>query len=461
MGIPDTFDLFLGGGRAGGKSYLLVLLALRYIAQYLHRARVLFIRESYKALKDLELLLREVIPQAYPGASYNMQEHVWTFPQGGYLELGQLTAEHEYRKYQGRSFGLLLIDEVGEYRTPHLLDKLRSNLRAPAGVPTRVVLAGNPGSRGHYWLAERYVFNGAAPWQPFFEPNSGREWVYVPSTYKENEAIDAADYEKQLRSSCPADPELCRAWLEGDWGVVRGSYFGGVISEERNALPAWGPEEFRTMTEKADHSISHIARLKLGAGGDWRYFLAYDHGYDAPAACYVIAKSPGQTLDGRWFSPGSLLALDELYTCERGDFDRGLHWTVDQIAEAILEMCDRWKIRPAGAADDSIFAESGTASIARAFREAGVYFQKVGKGYRVVGWEKMRTFLKQAGSPDRPGLFISRACKAAWATIPYISRDPRNYGDADTSGADHAADALRYGVLHGTASGGSTRPLWI
>ena len=32
-------------------------------------------------------------------------------------------------------------------------------------------------------------------------------------------------YRKQLEASCPSDPELLRAWLEGDWAVARGAYF--------------------------------------------------------------------------------------------------------------------------------------------------------------------------------------------------------------------------------------------
>ena len=59
----------------------------------------------------------------------------------------------------------------------------------------------------------------------------------------------------------------------------------------------------------------------------------------------------------------------------------------------------------------------------------------------------MRTMLSRAGSPDEAGLHISRACEYAWATLPYLERDPRHPEDMRTDGPDHGADALRMGLL--------------
>ena len=43
---------------------------------------------------------------------------------------------------------------------------------------------------------------------------------YAPSTFTGNQFIDREQYADQLRSSCPDDPELYRAWCEGDWAIV-------------------------------------------------------------------------------------------------------------------------------------------------------------------------------------------------------------------------------------------------
>lgn len=70
------------------------------------------------------------------GARFSQKDGVWRTP-SGYFELGQLEGPGDYSKYQGRSFTLLMVDEAGQYATPDLIDKLRSNMRGPAGMPIR------------------------------------------------------------------------------------------------------------------------------------------------------------------------------------------------------------------------------------------------------------------------------------------------------------------------------------
>lgn len=177
LAISEDLDVFVAGGRGGSKSYGLAILALRHVAQYGERARILYLRRTYKGLADFELICRELFGKVYgTDARYNAAEHAWRFPGGGYLELGQLESHADYSKYQGRSFTLLLIDEAGQYPMPDLLDLMRSNLRGAKDIPIRVVMAANPGGAGHYWLARRYVFQNG-PWKPFHEEKSKREWV--------------------------------------------------------------------------------------------------------------------------------------------------------------------------------------------------------------------------------------------------------------------------------------------
>lgn len=131
-----------------------------------------------------------------------------------------------------------MVDEAGQYATPNLIDKLRSNMRGPSGMPIRQVIAANPGDVGHAWLAARYVFK-SKPWLPFHEPMTDAPFVYAPSTYRDNPFIDADKYRASLEASCPADPELLRAWLDGDWAINRGAFFGMVLSEQRNSIDPW------------------------------------------------------------------------------------------------------------------------------------------------------------------------------------------------------------------------------
>lgn len=425
--LPEEVDAFLGGGRGGGKSHSLALLALRHVEQYGNAARILYIRKSYKGLADFELVTREIFQTAYGGgARYNASEHVWRSPNGGYLELGQLESHADYAKYQGRTFTLLMVDEAGQYADSALLDMLRSNLRGPKDVPIRVVMAANPGGVGHYWLAKRYVFK-AAPWTAFEEEKSGRQWVYAPSTFDGNHFIDREQYAEQLRSSCPDDQELLKAWIDGNWAIARGAYFASVLDESRNAVDPWE---------------------KLPRG--WGTYLAHDFGSSAPSVTYVVAISPGaEGPDGKFYPRGSLVLIDELATCKPDRPSEGLGWTVPILAEEIVAMCERWKVKPQGVADDAIFAKtgSGAGSIADEFSRAGVLFRAAKKADRLTGWNIMRRLLADAGKPDVPGLYVSRACEYFWQTVPYLARDLKRVEDVDSTGPDHGADAARYACL--------------
>ena len=194
---------------------------MRHVEQYRERARVLYVRQTHTGCADFERLGLDLFGAIY-GRSlrFNDQEGIFRFPNGGTLEVNQLEGPGGYAKYQGRSFTLLLIDEAGQYAVPDLLDRLRSNLRGPAGLPLRTVLAANPADAGHAWLSKRYVFK-AAPWSLFTDVASARPFVYAPSTYKDNIHLDQDAYRRQLEAACPGDPELLRAWVEGDWAIAR------------------------------------------------------------------------------------------------------------------------------------------------------------------------------------------------------------------------------------------------
>lgn len=438
--LPEEVDAFLGGGRGGGKSYALALLALRHVEQYGNSARILYLRRSYKGLADFELIARDLFGTVYGGAArYNASEHVWRFPNGGYLELGQLETHADYAKYQGRTFTLLLVDEAGQYPDPALLDVLRSNLRGPKDVPIRMIVAANPGGPGHYWLAKRYVFK-SAPWKPYDEEKSGRLWVYAPSTFAGNQFIDREQYEGQLRSSCPDDKELLKAWLDGDWAIARGAYFASVLDEKRNAVEPW----------KEIPGAGRGPTMNPHLGRGWQTYLAHDFGSTAPSVTYIIAKSPGgEGPDGKFYPRDSLVLVDELATCKPDRPNEGMGWTVPIIAEEILAMCKRWKVHASGVADDAIFAKHGGSggSIADEFHREKVHFRPALKADRISGWTRMRRLLADAGKPDVPGLYISRSCEYFWSTVPYLARDAKRIEDVDSSGPDHGADAVRYGCL--------------
>jgi hypothetical protein len=305
------------------------------------------------------------------------------------------------------------------------VDLLKANLRAPEGVPLRVVATANPGGPLHAHVHRTFV--AAAPsWHPF--EVDGETWVCAPSTLNDNPHLDHADYERRLRAACGRDEALARAWIEGDWNIARGAFFAGDLDERVHMLPAaWR------------HPVTR----------DWRPFLAMDWGSSAPSVTFVCLRAPG---DVGPYPKDSLILLDELATADRRDPSVGLGWPPDKLAEAVREMCRRWGVSPQGVGDDA--AGLGE-TLLQALARCGVYLQRPRKE-RIAGWQAMRQRLVAAreGSGS-PGMWATARCRYFWETVPFIQRDDTRPEDIDTGGTDHAADAARYAVMH--LAGGQSR----
>lgn len=432
LSINSAINLALLGGRGGGKSTAMAALALRSSELLRDRARMLFIRRSYPGLRDFEQTTRDVFGQAYgDSARYSINDHVWKLPTGASFELSQLDGANDLTKQQGRSITTLFADEIGQYPSSQLLEMLRSNLRAPNGVPIRTVFAANPGSVGQSWIAKRWIL-GKEPWKAY-QDEFGAWWMWCPSTLEDNEHIDRAAYRSQLTAACKHDPELLRAWLEGSFMSRTGAFFGLVLDEARNAL---GPIK--------EHKVPCTQW-----GEKWKVWLSHDHGTSRPSVTLLLAESPGDTYLDRYYPRGSIIALDEYATYQPGDLNQGLGLTAAVIAERIIEnLCKKWGVQASGVGDDAMFAKTGHAmSIADEYAKAGVSFTEARKGRRIAGWQRMSRMLADAGASDKPALYIARNCIYTWETLPFLSRDKLDTEDLDSSGPDHAADALRYGLL--------------
>lgn len=129
-----------------------------------------------------------------------------------------LQRDADASRYQGHSYNDLLIDEAGNFPDPAPIDKLVATLRDKNGVPPRQAMSANPGGPGHGWLVKRYI-EPANPGQPFVDPTTGAQRVYIPSLLTDNPALLLRDpkYLQRLRRAGPA--WLVRAWLMGDWNA--------------------------------------------------------------------------------------------------------------------------------------------------------------------------------------------------------------------------------------------------
>ena len=418
MHVPEQFNLLLAGGRGGGKSYGALLLMLRHVEQYGSHARPLLIRETHKALLEAEEQFDTLLGLAYQGGvRHNRGDHVFRLPNGAVIEFGQLDDPTSYKKYQGRSFTLLIVEEFGAMKDASRVALLRSNLRAPESVPLRTILTANPGGALHTFIHTNYIARSMA-WHPF--KLDSEQWVMCPSTYIDNPHIDHADYERKLRAACGSDEALLKAWLTGDWNIAKGAFFGDLLSPDVHML---------------DDLWNHKPR-------GWRSFIAGDWGFSAPSVVYFCVQ-PREHIGH--VAAHSLVLLDEVSTAHANDFNKGMGWPPGKLAEAIHEKCKALNVSREGVFDDYRGLDD---TLISEFRRLGVFVQRPQK-QRIGGWGRMRELLHNAKEQNgRPGLYIAKRCRYFWATVPFLPRDELRPEDVDTNAPDHAADAARYAVLH-------------
>jgi Phage terminase large subunit len=430
--IDCSIDLVLPGGRGGGKTFGKCQSIATKALQYREHYQGLYLRKTFPGVRDFEKISYKVFRSLIPKATYNKSTKTWDFKNGATLELNQLEHESDYDKYQGRSYTEIVIDECGQYDSPVLLDLMLSNIRAPEGIPLSRTLIANPGGVGHSWINKRYLSHPNG--EPYVEPETGRQTVTLTSTYLDNPAIDQAAYRQTLISATANDPELQRSYVDGDWNIARGAFFGSVLDKARSLVSTW-------------RSIP----------GGWTAYLAMDYGTAAPCAIYLLVEALGGDWEGKFYPRGSIVAVDELYLAQERDSSKGLNWTIPEQATAIKSFCSRWGVEPMAAvhvADDACFANDGRSSIAELFLRDGVRWRSANKGSRVSGWEQLRTLMRQAGSVDLPGLYVTDSCPKFWEIVPFMPRSSKNPWDVDTNSNDHIGDAIRYGCLREKAGMG-------
>lgn len=156
--------LFYGGQAGGGKSDLLLGLALTQ-----HEKSIIFRREAVQ-LVGLEERLTTILGTR---KGYNSQDSVWHLPVEGnrVLEFGSVKEPSDWMKYQGRPHDLKGFDEITHF--------LESQFRALIGwmrtdnpnIRQRVVCAGNPPTDSD----GEWVIRFWAPWLDPMHPNPAKD----------------------------------------------------------------------------------------------------------------------------------------------------------------------------------------------------------------------------------------------------------------------------------------------
>jgi len=406
------FDVLFGGSSGGGKSVALVAEAIRACVRY-PGIRVGAFRRTYPELK--ESLLAELSTTfrfaGALGAKWNGNEYELRFPNGSVVMFRYAETLKDATRRQGGQFQLLIFDER-TLTPPDVIAFLESRLRSGrAEIPVLGIRSSaNPGGSGHGSVKARYITAtnfGAA----VVTDERGRTVRFIPSRLADNPHVNP-EYAADLL----ALPEKLRAaFLDGNWDVFSGQMFP-ELSRDRHVIDP-----------------VHLPAT-------WTRYNGIDWGFANPWAVLWAAVDEDQRV---WF-------YREAYAAGVGE--------AEQARRILAAEAEDEKIS-ARYADDAMWATRGDAkAISDVYSENGVHLTRAAKGSRVVGWQRVRSYLAEKpacphhramGWETCPGLHMFSTLGNFYrslADLPHAeSGDPE---DADTHGDDHLPDAARYLLIN-------------
>lgn len=407
-------ELFFGGARGGGKTSYLLGDYLSGVPHYGRHWQGILFRKNYA---DFEEVLRQaatIYPQT--GATFRASpnpEYRW--PNGARLRFRFLESEKHADKYQGHQYTWIGWDELPQWKTDYAYKALFACLRwSDADVPTKRVRAtGNPGGPGHGWVKKLFIDPAPLGDQLIYNPKTKKPRVFYLSKVGDNRILMENDPDYVARLADIGSPELVRAWLEGDWNVMLGAYFP-QLTAAKHVIPVFDIPK------------------------SWTTFFGFDWGSARPFAAVWGAISNGE---GNTSVPkGAAVIYREAYG---GSDNVGWGWHAEQTADYILNLQGK-DVPTIRRADPSIWAESGGPSIAERMLRRGLTFTP-GDNKRLAGWDQIRARL--VGEDDRPMLYICDNCPNTFRSLSTLQHDRLHLEDADSSGDDHPADALRYALM--------------
>jgi hypothetical protein len=367
-------------------------------------------RRTFGELK--ESLLAELAQAEFAralGARWNGTEYELRFANGSLIMYRYAESIQDATRRQGGQYQKLTFDER-TLAPPDVCSFLESRLRSGRrDIPVVGIRSGtNPGGPGHGAVKARYIkpTNYGAR---VITDIRGRTVRFIPSKLSDNPHVNP-EYASDLQA---LDGKLRSAFLDGDWDVFAGQMFPEIRQDRHVLAPITLPST-------------------------WRRYNGVDWGFAAPWAVLWAAVDE----DGRvWI-------YREIYRRQVGEAEQA-----QQIlaAEAPDEhVTTRY-------ADDAMWATRGDAKpIATVYADNGVHLTKAGKGSgsRVIGWQRVRSYLKEApacphhralGWETCPRLHVFSTVTDLYrelSDLPHSTKgDPE---DADSTADDHAADALRY-----------------
>jgi phage terminase large subunit len=387
---------FYGGAAGGGKSYFLrwegIKLLLRYYKKYrLKGVRIGLFCEDYPALRERHL---SKIQYEFPRelGVLNKSDHEFILNDecgGGVLAFRNLD---DPSKYLSSEFASTLVDELTK-NPRETFDFLNMRRRWPGIPDTKFIGASNPGGIGHGFVKKLWIDRDFSD-----ESLDPKEFVFIRARVEDNTYLG----QEYIRTLEQLPEKLRKAYREGSWDIFAGQYF-----------TEWSSER-------------HVCEyFEIPSG--WTKIRCLDYGYAKPSAVYWLAVD----------YDGNVYVYRELY---------GVGYTYKTLAEEIVNMTPEDEVIDYTVADTSVFDKSPDTGKDGddTFAENGVPITSANKE-RIIGWNLFRDYLLQGK------IVFFENCVNAIRTIPALVYNDIAKGlkveDLDSAGEDHAADAIRYGLM--------------
>jgi len=382
-----------GGARGGGKSWA-VRQKAKLAALYYPGIRMLLLRRSYPELRENHILPLQSELKGI--ARWKEGEKSFVFPGGSRLKFGYCDNDGDVLRYQGQEYDLIFMDEATQF-TEYQFGVLTACLRGANNFPKRMYLTCNPGGVGHQWVKRLFVDRQYKP------AETPADYTFIPARVYDNKVLMKRDpgYAAMLEQ---LEPDLKRAWLEGDWDLTAGQYFSCFRREIHVRTPFAIPEH-------------------------WRRYITLDYGLDM-LACYWVAVDQ----EGRAYVYRELYRPD-LIISRAAELIKAMTLPGERIY-ARMAPPDLWNRRQ----------DTGR-SVAEVFAAEGLPLTKASNN-RVMGWYDLQEWLRvrETGGQRLPGLQIFDCCPNLIRTLPALQRDPCDPNDCAVTPHEltHAPDALRH-----------------
>ena len=354
------------------------------------------------------------------GWKYNGAKYTWRSPAGARLRFRPLERVTDAEKYQGQNITDACVEEAGNFPDPKPIDRLNGVLRSAHGVPTQLILTGNPGGPGQGWIKERYIEpepKGMKIYSRELPNGEQHKFVFIPSKLQNNRILHTRDPGYVNRLYMVGSAELVRAWLEGDWDAIEGAFFDCWRREKHVLAPFEIPEW-------------------------WARFRSLDWGSARPFSVGWWAVASEETEHQDHLIPrGAMIRYREWYGKKKPNV--GLKLTVEQVADGIVERSGNEKYAYS-VADPSIFSSDGGPSHAERFFKKKVSFKpadnkRIPSVGHMGGWDQMRARLigdGEGAEPGTPMIFCFDTCADSIRTIPALQHDDLRPEDLEVVSQD-------------------------